>query len=184
METTLQLSTERTDGIRATPDKELPLHNLWSERTDKPWGPSKISVDLVRLNLDRYRSRIFQEAAEWFVAIDVKRTIDDLVSEVDNDDPFLCEDAKDLLAAFGELAFKAVVNLLDHPIHWRDAVEVLSMMDELVVPHSGHREHDPDLPGQVHQTARGDQTAHSQICPNLFLEVGRGSRTRRAFVSG
>jgi HEAT repeat protein len=93
---------------------------------------------VVRHRVSWYRSRNIQtasQAAEWLVEIDAKRTIDGLIEELNQSDPTRAVAATDLLAAFGELALKPVLKLLDQPAEWQKAVDVLSLMDGRVVPH-------------------------------------------------
>jgi len=97
-----------------------------------------LHLNEIRAMVSWYRSRDMRkvaEAADWLIQIDVKGTIEGLLQQLDHDDPFVVEDAKDLLAAFGEIAFKRVVGLLGKPAHWRNGLDILSEMDGHVVPH-------------------------------------------------
>lgn len=92
----------------------------------------------VRLMLTHYRSRdltLVSAAADWFVQIDVRRTIEHLALDLNSDNPVRRDEVKSLLAAFNELAFKQVLDLLDDPDRYADAVEVLAAMDGHVVQH-------------------------------------------------
>lgn len=92
----------------------------------------------IRLMLSWYRSRDMRKvaaAAEWFIAIDVKERIETLVGQLDHDDPFCVDEAKESLSAFGELALKRVIRIFDDPSHCHDAMEILADMESSVVPH-------------------------------------------------
>lgn len=109
-----------------------------SHRSDSRINDSFYHPMEIRSMLSRYRSRDIQlaaEAAEWLVQIDVKRTIEALIRDLTTVDPLRRSAIRETLAAFGEISIKQVMDLLDDPARYGDAVEILALMDGYAVHH-------------------------------------------------
>lgn len=147
-----------------------------------------------------YRGRNLQQvtaAAEWFVEIDVKHTVEEFIRGLDSDDPFQVDEAKELLAAFSELAFKQVLGLIGDPVHRGNAVEILARMDGNVVPHllrhldrrkstncrtgilgalTGHLDHPEAVKAVADGLRDSDPIVQATVCQSLLESGPRGHR--------
>lgn len=98
----------------------------------------RIGSSTIQMNLEWYRSRDLERvtaASHWFVSIDIQRTLARLIEDLRNGNLDEVEAAKEALIAFSELGLKRVVALLDDPELHPAAREILSDMDEHVLPH-------------------------------------------------